>query len=232
MDTNSLKIGITHPGKMGSSVGAVLVEEGHDVMWASEGRSEETTPRAVDAGLRDVESFTQMSSEADVIFSICMQPGSLEILEKAVEEGFTGIFVDANFVNDDFVPEFNQMGADADFPFVDGAIYGYPIPGPYGFTSERSFYLHGDDAQLIADLFKETPFEGIVLDESAKVFRARRMAGETPDPLELEILKKEGYIAPRVDTDLRKDALEWVDVKDEMEWIPDTDEDTDASESD
>ena len=217
---------------MGSSVGAVLGEEGHDVMWASEGRSEETTQRAVDAGLRDVESFTQMSSEADVIFSICMQPGSLEILEKAVEEGFTGIFVDANFVNDHFVPEFNQMGADADFPFVDGAIYGYPIPGPYGFTSERAFYLHGDDAQLIADLFKETPFEGIVLDESAKVFRARRMAGETPDPLELEILKKEGYIAPRVDTDLRKDALEWVDVKDEMEWIPDTDEDTDAAESD
>ena len=93
---------------MGSSVGAVLVEEGHDVMWASEGRSEETTQRAVDAGLRDVESFTQMSSEADVIFSICMQPGSLEILEKAVEEGFTGIFVDANFVNDDFVSEFNR----------------------------------------------------------------------------------------------------------------------------
>ena len=50
MDTNSLKIGITHPGQMGSSVGAVLVEAGHDVMWASEGRSEETTQRAVDAG--------------------------------------------------------------------------------------------------------------------------------------------------------------------------------------
>ena len=195
MDTDSLKIGITHPGQMGSSVGVVLVEQGHDVMWASEGRSEETTQRAVDAGLRDVESFTQMAKEADVIFSICMQPGSLEVFEKAVKEGFTGIFVDANFVNDNFVAEFNQMGADADFPFVDGAIYGYPLPGPDGFTSERSFYLYGDNAQLIADLFEGTPFDGIVLDESAKVFRARRMAGESPDP-------------------------------------PDTDQDTDAAESD
>lgn len=223
MDTNSLKIGITHPGQMGSSVGAVLVEAGHDVMWASEGRSKETTQRAVDAGFRDVESFTQMSSEADVIFSICMQPGSLEIFKKAVEEGFTGIFVDANFVNDHFVPEFNQMGADADFPFVDGAIYGYPIPGPYGFTSERTFYLHGDNAQLIADLFEGTPFDAMVLDESAKVFRARRMAGESPDPGELEQLKEGGWIAPRVDTDLRQDGIEWV---------PDTDQDTDAAESD
>jgi prephenate dehydrogenase len=195
MDTDSLKIGITHPGEMGSSVGAVLVEEGHDVMWASEGRSEETTQRAVDAGLRDVESFTQMAKEADVIFSICFGSGSLEVFEKAVKEGFTGIFVDANFVSDGFVSKFLQMGADADFPFVDGAIYGYPLPGPDGFTSERSFYLHGDNAQLIADLFEGTPFDGIVLDESAKVFRARRMAGESPDP-------------------------------------PDTDQDTDAAESD
>tara|TARA_R110000765_G_scaffold219443_1_gene323604 strand:- start:242 stop:829 length:588 start_codon:yes stop_codon:yes gene_type:complete len=195
MDTDSLKIGITHPGKMGSSVGAVLVGEGHDVIWASENRSEETTQRAVDAGLRDVQSFTQMAKEADVIFSICMQPGPLKVFEKAVEESFTGIFVDANFIDDNFVLEFNQMGADADFPFVDGAIYGYPIPGPDDFTSERSFYLHGDNAQLIADLFEGTPFDGIVLDEPAKVFRARRMAGESPDP-------------------------------------PDTDQDTDAAESD
>jgi len=195
MDTDSLKIGITHPGKMGSSVGAVLVGEGHDVIWASENRSEETTQRAVDAGLRDVQSFTQMAKEADVIFSICMQPGPSKVFEKAVEESFTGIFVDANFIDDNFVLEFNQMGADADFPFVDGAIYGYPIPGPDDFTSERSFYLHGDNAQLIADLFEGTPFDGIVLDEPAKVFRARRMAGESPDP-------------------------------------PDTDQDTDAAESD
>ena len=180
---------------MGSSVGAVLVGEGHDVIWASENRSEETTQRAVDAGLRDVQSFTQMAKEADVIFSICMQPGPLKVFEKAVEESFTGIFVDANFIDDNFVLEFNQMGADADFPFVDGAIYGYPIPGPDDFTSERSFYLHGDNAQLIADLFEGTPFDGIVLDEPAKVFRARRMAGESPDP-------------------------------------PDTDQDTDAAESD
>jgi hypothetical protein len=223
MDTDSLKIGITHPGKMGSSVGAVLVEEGHDVMWASEGRSEETTQRAVDAGFRDVESFFQMATEADVIFSVCMQPGPLEVLEKAIEVDFSGIFVDANFINDDFTPEFLGIGADADFSFVDGAIYGYPIPGPYGFTSERSFYLHGEDAQLIADLFEETPFEGIVLDESAKIFRARRMAGESPEAGEIEMLEEAGFMSPRVDTDLRKD---------EMEWIPDTDEDTDAAESD
>ena len=41
-----MKIGILHPGSMGSSVGLVLQEQGHDVFWASEERSEATRERA------------------------------------------------------------------------------------------------------------------------------------------------------------------------------------------
>ena len=41
-----MKIGILHPGSMGSSVGKVLQEQGHEVFWASDGRSEATRERA------------------------------------------------------------------------------------------------------------------------------------------------------------------------------------------
>jgi len=195
MDTDSLKIGILHPGRMGSSVGAVLAEQGHDVIWASEGRSEETTQRAVDGGLRDVKTLVQVANEADIIFSICIQTAAYSNLSDIKSTDFSGIYVDANFIDEHHVDDFNAAAAGKKFSYVDGCIYGYPIPGPEGFTDERTFYLYGDEAQSIADLFDGTLFEGMVLDESAKIFRARRMAEETPDP-------------------------------------PDTDQDTDAAESD
>ncbi|HIG28841.1 MAG TPA: hypothetical protein EYQ50_13995 [Verrucomicrobiales bacterium] len=179
MATDSLKIGILHPGRMGSSVGVVLAEQGHDVMWASEGRSEETTQRAVDGGLRDVKTLVQVANEADIIFSICVQTAAYANLDHMEYTDFSGIYVDANFIDEHHVDGFNTAAAGKRFSYVDGCIYGYPIPGPEGFTDERTLYLYGDEAQSVADLFDGTLFEGMVLDESAKIFRARRMEGET-----------------------------------------------------
>ena len=35
-------VGLLHPGEMGAAIGDALRERGHDVLWASEGRSDET----------------------------------------------------------------------------------------------------------------------------------------------------------------------------------------------
>ena len=74
--------------------------------------------------------------------------------------------------------ELFAVGNVGSFKYVDAAIYGYPIPGPEGFTNERSFYLFGQDAEIVANLFEETPFNGIVLNEPAKMFRKQRMDKE------------------------------------------------------
>ena len=46
-------VGLLHPGEMGSALGRALVDAGHEVVWASAGRSEATRERAArfrDAG--------------------------------------------------------------------------------------------------------------------------------------------------------------------------------------
>ncbi len=45
------RIGILHPGEMGSAVAATVRNSGHEVCWVSEGRSHLTRARAESAGL-------------------------------------------------------------------------------------------------------------------------------------------------------------------------------------
>ena len=188
-----MKIGILHPGSLGSSVGLVLQEQGHDVFWASEERSEATRERA--KSFIEKETIEELLDEVDIVFSICWQGGVIPNLHAATSANYEGIFVDANFVEGGdigkhiqasnskgiFQSELLAVGNAGSFSYVDAAIYGYPIPGPENYTNERSFYLFGDDAGIIADLFEETPFDGIVLDEPAKMFRQKRMDNEADE---------------------------------------------------
>lgn len=185
-----MKIGILHPGVMGSSVGLVLQEKGHDIFWASEERSQETKERA--KPFIEKQTVKEVFDEVEVVFSICMQAGVISNLAAACDSGYEGIYVDANFVDGADIKkhietvnakgmlqrELFAVGNMGSFKYVDAAIYGYPIPGPEGFTNERSFYLFGEDAEIVANLFEETPFTGVVLDEPAKMFRKQRMDKE------------------------------------------------------
>src|SRR4029078_10840588 len=89
-------IGLLHPGEMGASVGAVLRGQGHRVVWASEGRSEETRARAEAAGLEDVGTVSRLA-EAALVFSICPPHAALEVARAVGKAG--GIYVDANAVS-------------------------------------------------------------------------------------------------------------------------------------
>ena len=55
-------VGLLHPGEMGAAIGDALRAGGHDVIWASEGRSEDTRARAT--GLRDVGTLDALVAEA------------------------------------------------------------------------------------------------------------------------------------------------------------------------
>jgi 3-hydroxyisobutyrate dehydrogenase-like beta-hydroxyacid dehydrogenase len=135
-------VGLLHPGEMGAAVGAVLRAQGHQVLWASEGRSGETHARAEDAGLEDVGSVSKVA-EAEVVFSICPPHAALEVAASVGRVG--GLYVDANAVS----PATAATIAGEVDEFVDGGIVGSP-PRERGTTR---LYLSGDRAAEVADLF-------------------------------------------------------------------------------
>jgi 3-hydroxyisobutyrate dehydrogenase-like beta-hydroxyacid dehydrogenase len=149
-------VGLLHPGAMGSAIGDALVENGHEVLWASEGRSPETAGRA--ARFRDCGTPQALAAEANVILSICPPHAALDVAHRV--SGFGGLYVDANAIS----PARAEEVAAVQPQYVDGGIIG----GPPQQAGETRLYLSGPRAAEIAELFAgsivETP---VVPDASA-----------------------------------------------------------------
>ena len=127
-------VGLLHPGEMGAAVGAMV---NADVVWASEGRSEETRRRA--EGLRDVGTLDALVAGSDVILSICPPHAALEVAASCA--GFDGIYVDANATSPAHAREIAALHP----RFVDGGIIGGP--------DAPVLYLAGAEAEQVAQLF-------------------------------------------------------------------------------
>ncbi len=135
-------VGLLHPGEMGAALGDALVDGGHDVVWASDGRSEATRARArrfSDAG--DVRTLAQ---ESELLLSVCPPHAAVEVADST--RGFDGIYVDANAIS----PATARRVAELHPRFVDGGVVGSP-PRSSGTTR---LFLTGDEAPLIAALFE------------------------------------------------------------------------------
>jgi 3-hydroxyisobutyrate dehydrogenase-like beta-hydroxyacid dehydrogenase len=154
-----MKIGLLHPGEMGSALGTVLLGRGHDVLWASAGRSEETASRA--AGFRDVGSAAELAGEAEVIISVCPPHAAREVASSVA--GFEGIYVDANAISPATAREIGG---------VDGGIIG---PPPRDGATTR-LYLSGAEALTVADLFEGTAVDARVLSDEVGTASAMKMA--------------------------------------------------------
>jgi 3-hydroxyisobutyrate dehydrogenase-like beta-hydroxyacid dehydrogenase len=159
-------VGVLHPGAMGSAVGAALRVQGHEALWASEGRSAATAARAQAAGMRDVGAVAAVLARAEVVLSICPPHAALETAELA--KGYDGLYVDANAVS----PDTARAGAAVvGARFVDGGIIG-PPPSQPGTTR---LYLSGAEAGSVAPLFGGSPLEAIVLDGGVGAASALKM---------------------------------------------------------
>jgi 3-hydroxyisobutyrate dehydrogenase-like beta-hydroxyacid dehydrogenase len=134
-------VGLLHPGEMGSAIGAALVAGGHEVIWASDGRSAATRDRA--STFRDAGSVETLAAEAELILSICPPHAALDVARSVA--GFAGIYADANAISPDRA---GQVGALHD-RFVDGGIVG----GPPGAAGDTRLYLSGAEAPGVAALF-------------------------------------------------------------------------------
>jgi hypothetical protein len=148
-------VGLLHPGEMGSAVGKVLQANGHEVLWASEGRSDATRARA--ASFVDAGTVGALAGQAEVILSICPPHAALAVARAA--EGFGGPYVDANAIS----PMRAQEIAAIHPQFVDGGIVGGP-PAEPGTT----LYLSGSGAASVAGLFAGSNLQPrLVADASA-----------------------------------------------------------------
>ncbi len=151
-------IGILHPGQMGVSIAANAKNGGCRVLWASDGRGEETTGRAEKAGLKDVRTIARLCAECDVILSVCPPHAAEDVADSVVSAGFTGTFVDANAIAPERSRRIAEKLKSAGVAFVDGGIIGGPAWKP-----GTVLYLSGPAADDVASCFGDGPLEVIAL---------------------------------------------------------------------
>jgi 3-hydroxyisobutyrate dehydrogenase-like beta-hydroxyacid dehydrogenase len=148
---------------MGAAIGALLVEQGHEVLWQPIGRSEATARRADAAGLRGVGDF----NDPDVILSVCPPHAALDVARSL--EGTRALVIDANAISPMTARE---VGAVIGERWVDGGIVG-PPPRREGTTR---LYLSGQHAGEASELFAGTHLEPVVLDGSPVAASSLKMA--------------------------------------------------------
>lgn len=152
-------VGLLHPGEMGSALGAALRQNGHRVLWASEGRSAETAARA--AEFEDAGTARELADAAEIVISVCPPHAAREVA--ASVDGFDGIYVDANAISPATAREIGG---------VDGGIVG---PPPRDGATAR-LYLSGPDAEPVARLFAGTAVEPRVLGDEVGTASAMKMS--------------------------------------------------------
>lgn len=149
------KIGVLHPGEMGTSVAASAIHSGHQVHWASEGRSDKTHRRAEKHHLIEIETLFELCQTTEIIFSVCPPHAAEDIAKSVIETGFKGLYLDANAISPQRSIRIGQMLEENDVHFVDGGIIG----GPAWTPNETWLYLSGRDADRIAECFIRGPLE-------------------------------------------------------------------------
>jgi 3-hydroxyisobutyrate dehydrogenase-like beta-hydroxyacid dehydrogenase len=165
-------IGLLHPGAMGASVGAALRSREHRVLWCAEGRSAETRRRAEEGGLAAVRGLRELVGESHVIVSVCPPDAALDVARAVAQEGFAGLFVDANAVSRATAGEVERVVTAAGASFVDGGILGPPARA--GVTT--LLCLSGARASEVAALFEGSPLEPSIVGASPGQASALKMA--------------------------------------------------------
>src|SRR4051794_21903156 len=163
-------IGVLHPGHMGAAIAAALVEAGHEVGWAADGRSVSTRNRAEQAGLKSYEAISELAANSEVIISIC--PPDAAIAVACEVSGFTGLYVDANAISPASASEVARIASDSGATYVDGGVIGQP-PVSRG---DMRLYLSGTEAAAIAELFAGTVVDARVISTAPTDASALKMA--------------------------------------------------------
>jgi 3-hydroxyisobutyrate dehydrogenase-like beta-hydroxyacid dehydrogenase len=165
------RIGLLHPGQMGFAVGWTLKNSGHDVLWASEGRSVHTAERASAAGFEDACTLDGLARSVTVIVSVCPPEFARDVAARVARTAFKGLYADVNAASPGSKVEIARCVEASGASFVDGGIIGLP-PKERGRTW---LYLSGPSALQMASLFTDGPMEVEILSDQTGRASALKM---------------------------------------------------------
>ena len=155
---------------MGASIGAVLADRGHTVLWASKGRSPLTASRARAANLTDAGEITAVVERSEIVMSICPPHAAFEVASRVAGSEVT--FLDANAISPQHSQEVGGLIERGGGQFVDGGIVGPPARA----GGRTRLFLAGTEAERIAELFDGGPVFPSVLGERVGDASAVKMA--------------------------------------------------------
>ena len=159
------KIGVIHPGMMGICVAATVQNSGHEVYWASEGRSPQSRERAEKFNLSDAGSLATLCETCTAIISVCPPHAAEEVAEQVLANSFQGVYLDVNAISPQRTIRIGQLMRKAGVDFVDGGIIGFPVWE----RGQTWLYLSGEKALEAASFCSGGPLEtSIVGDEVGK----------------------------------------------------------------
>jgi 3-hydroxyisobutyrate dehydrogenase-like beta-hydroxyacid dehydrogenase len=165
------RAGIIHPGNMGASVAAAVKGSGHEVLWASEGRSPQTHERASSIGLFDAGTLAELCRRCSVLLSVCPPHAAEHVAEQVLSHSFSGLYLDANAISPQRAERISRRMLQAGVTFIDGGIIGDPAWSP----GRTWLYLSGPEAEAIASLFSEGPLEVEVIGQDVGKASALKM---------------------------------------------------------
>jgi 3-hydroxyisobutyrate dehydrogenase-like beta-hydroxyacid dehydrogenase len=165
------KIGILHPGQMGVVVAKTIRNSGHDVYWASAGRSTESRGRASDAGLTDAGSVERLCEICAAIVSVCPPEFAEALAREVAGYSFSGLYLDLNAISPECVHRIQGLVTGAGGVFLDGSIIGVPASA----RGQTWVYVAGQSAARAAAYFCGGPLEFEVLSDEAGQASALKM---------------------------------------------------------
>ncbi|MFH1490421.1 MAG: DUF1932 domain-containing protein [Pseudomonadota bacterium] len=165
------KVGILHPGEMGSSVAASARNSGCNVYWTSEGRSGKTRERAEKHALMELPSLAELCQTCSVIVSVCPPHAAEEVAKGVLETSFQGVYLDANAISPQRVIRIGEMFQGSGVAFVDGGIIGPPAWK----AGATWLYLAGGEGERVAECFSAGPLGTEVIGERTGKASALKM---------------------------------------------------------
>ena len=127
-------IGVISPGEMGTGIARAAQDNFHEIIWASEDRSENTRARADRYGFRDVGTLEAMALETKYILCVGVDYShtdphwSVDTLDRVGKAGFRGVYCDANTKPAERKRDLEMYAEAHGISYIDGAIFGNPPP--------------------------------------------------------------------------------------------------------
>ncbi|MFQ5682579.1 MAG: DUF1932 domain-containing protein [Candidatus Binatia bacterium] len=168
----SKTVGLLHPGMMGVTIGAAVAESGAHVIWASHQRSKASHERAHRARLNDIGNLADLVQASAIILAVCPPHAASELASRVAEQGFGGIYVDANAVSPATAKHICETVTKAGASFVDGCIIGPPVRR----AGTTRLYLSGSRASEVVKEFSGSMLDARVVGKQPGSASALKMA--------------------------------------------------------